>query len=135
MSILERIPPSRKRLYSIEDIVRLLLHPPLRVSRFISTCVPTSIGENVSFIVDVDRLENQDDLLADDMGVWKNNGVDTSYVHSALSERKVTSVEKCGPQSSSVNTYKVKRVYRMHATDGTLKKLTAYTYGKNDTLL
>ena len=92
MPIFERIPPSRKRLYSIEDIVQLLLHPPLRVSRFISTCVPTSVCESVTFVVDVDHLENQDDVLANDMGVWKNNGVDMNYVHATLSERKVTSV-------------------------------------------
>ena len=128
MPIFERIPSSRKRLYSIEDIVRLLLHPPLRMSRFISTCVPTSICENISFIVDVDHLEDQD-VLADDMGVWKNNGVDTSYVHATLSKRKVTHVEKCGPPSSSSDTYKVKRVYRTHATDGNLKKLTTYIHG------
>ena len=131
MPIFERIPPSRKRLYSIEDIVRLLLHPPaLQVSRFISACVSTSVCESVTFVVNVDHIENQDDVLADDMGVWKNNGVDTNYVHATLSERKVTSVEKCGPPSTSANTYKVKRVYRTHATDGTLKKLTAYIYGE-----
>ena len=72
MPIFERIPRSRKRLYSIESIVRLLLHPPLRSSDFISSSVPTSICENVSFIVDMDHLENQDDVLADDIGVWKN---------------------------------------------------------------
>ena len=55
----------------------------------------------MSFIVDVDHLDNQDDVLADDMGVWKNNGVDTSYVHATLSERKVMYVEKCGSPSSS----------------------------------
>ena len=81
--------------------------------------------------MDVDHLEDQEDILADDMGVWKNNGVDTSYVYATLSKRKVTHVEKCGPPSSS-DTYKVKRVYRTHATDGTLKKLTAYIHGKID---
>ena len=85
--------------------------------------------ENISSIVDVDHLEDQD-VLADDMGVWKNNGVDTSYVHATLSKRKVTHVEKCGPPSSSSDTYKVKRVYRTHATDGNLKKLTTYIHGK-----
>ena len=69
-------------------------------------------------------------MLADDMGVWNNNGVDTNYVHATLSKRKVTSVEKFGPPSTSANTYKVKRVYRTHATDETLKKLTAYIYGE-----
>ena len=45
--------------------------------------------ENMSFVVDVDHLENQD-VFADDMGVWKNKGVDTSYIHATLSKRKVT---------------------------------------------
>ena len=52
---------------------------------------------SVTFVVNVDRLENQDDVLADDMGVWKNNGVDTNYVHATLSERKVTSVDRLPP--------------------------------------
>ena len=130
MPIFERIPPSRKRLYSVECIVRLLLHPQLQSSKFISAKVPTSISESVSFLVDLDRLENRDDILADDMGVWKNNGVDTSYAHATLSAGKVMHVEKCGPPSSSAQCYKIKRVYRTHATDRTLKKLTAYIYGK-----
>ena len=111
------------------------IHPLLRMSRFIPTCVPTSICEiceNISFFVDVDHIEDQEDVLADDMGVLKNYGVDTSYVHATLSKRKVTHVEKCGPPSSSSDTHKVKRVYRTHATDGTLKKLTAYIHGKID---
>ena len=90
MPIFERIPPSRKRLYLVECIVRPLLHPQLQSSKFISAKVPTSISEIVSFLVDLDRLENRDDILADVVGVWKNNYVDTINVHATLSAGKVT---------------------------------------------
>ncbi len=131
LPILERIAPSRKRLYSVEDTVRIVLHPTLQSSKFASTKVPTSINDSVSFIVDLDRLDDQSDVLADDMGVWNNNGVDTTYVRVALSESRVEVVEKCGPLGEfSAKTYLVKRVYRTHGTDASLKKLTAYVHGE-----
>ena len=123
LPILERIVPSRKRLYSVEDIVKLLLHPDLR---YITTKVPTSISESVSFLIDLDKLDNKDDVLSDDMGVWKNNGVDTTFVHVTFSGSKVKTVVKCGPPGS----YSVKRVYRIHDTDRSLKKLTTYIYNE-----
>ena len=130
LPILERIGLSRRRVYTVEDIVQILLNPKLPSSKFICTEVPTLIHESVSFVVDVEQLDNVDDVLADDMGVWKNNGVDTNYVRISVSECKVDKVEKCTPlRESPTNVYRVKRVYRIHSTDGSLKKLTTYVYG------
>ncbi len=109
--------PSRKRLYSVEDIVRILLRPDLQSSGLVCHKVPTSICQSVCFIVDLDSLENKDDILSDDLGVWKNNGIDTTRVKVKFSQSKVVkSVEKC---KTSVGTYSVKRVYRIHGTDNT----------------
>ena len=127
LPILERLVQNRKRLYTIEDITRILLHPQLQSSKFVCSKVPTSISESLSFVVDLDRVDNKDDILSDDMGVWRNNRVDTSYVDVTTSKYKVDNVKKCSPQLSK-NTYAVKRVYRIHATDGSLRKLTAYLY-------
>lgn len=66
----------------------MLLYPNLQSSRFVSASVPSG---NVYFIVDLDRLEKQD---SDDMGVWKNNGIDTSYVRATLSDSMQSEV--CG---------------------------------------
>ena len=119
LPILERIIYSKKRLYSVEDIVKVLLHPDLRSSPYITTKVPTSISESVSFVIDLDKLENKDDVhvLSDEIGVWKNNGVDTTYVRVAFCGSRVKKVEKC----SQPGSYSVKRVYRVHGTDRTLK--------------
>lgn len=71
MRVLEKLTMERKRLYSVEDIVKLLLHPDLKHSKFVATKVPTMISNSVSFIVNLDRLEVPDDILSDDMGVGR----------------------------------------------------------------
>ena len=83
-----------------------------------------SICESVSFMIDIDQLERED-ILSDDMGVWKNNGVDTTFVRVAISKNKVKRVAKC----TSPGSYSVKRVYRTHGTDKSLKKRTTFLYG------
>ena len=66
------------------------------------------------------------------MGAWKNNGVETTHICVSFSESEVESVEKCDVDDASrVPTYSIKRVYRSHTTDGSLKKLTAYVYGED----
>ena len=134
LPIFERIRASRKRLYSVQDVAQILLSPSLLSSKFICSKVPTSICDNVSFVIHLDRLEDKRDVLSDDMGSWKNNGVDTTQICVSLSESEVKSVEKCDvDDDNGFTAYSIKRVYRTHTTDGTLKKLTAYIYGEEYT--
>ena len=42
------------------------------------------ISNSVSFIVNLNCLEALEDVLLDDMGVWKNNGTDKTYVDVTL---------------------------------------------------
>ena len=128
LPIFERISPNRKQLYSVEDIVHILLHPDIHSSPVTCKKVPTSICESVSFIISFNSLDNKDDILSDDLGVWKNNGIDTTCVKvkRSHSSKEVTYVEKC---NSSAAVHSVKRVYRIHGTDNSLKKITAYIYG------
>lgn len=64
------------------------------------------------------------------MGVWKNNGVDTTYVRVTMGKSSVHVVQKCSAKDRKSGTYSVKRVYRTHATDKSLKKITAFIYGE-----
>ena len=130
LPILERISHTRKRLYGVEEIVQLLLHPSLKSSKFICSKVPTSIYEGISFVVDLKSLENPDDLSSDDMGVWRNNRVDTTFVEVTMGKSSVHLVKKLLGKDKKSDAYKVKRVYRVHATDKSLKKITAFIYGK-----
>ena len=79
-------------------------------------------------MVDANSLEDKNDLLCDDMGIWKNNGVDTSHYLVKKLNGEVISTEKL--KSSSDEAFTVKRVYRVHGTYASLKKLTVTVYGK-----
>ena len=127
MPILERISNDKKRVYSIEEIVKLLLNPNLRLSKFVATKVPTMICSSASFVVNLDSLDIREDITADDIGVWRNNGTDKTNVKVIFHNSSIKEVKKC---SSIVNSYTVKRVYRTHSTDRTLRKTTAFIYGK-----
>ena len=70
--------------------------------------MPTSISEGVSFVVDLNFLENKDDVSADDIGVWKNNGVNTSYVCVTIGKSSVDLVQKCSTKDKKSGTYSVK---------------------------
>lgn len=59
--------------------------------------VPITVSHNVAFLVDVTKLDDPGDISSDDMGVWKNNGVDTCYVTVARDAKKlVKSVPNAG---------------------------------------
>ena len=127
--ILEKILLHRKRIYSVEDITRILLHPLLKSSKFVATKVPTSISESMSFVVNLDCLEAQEDIVADDMGVWRNNGVDLTRVRVTFQNSCPVGVKKLSSKDGH-SAYCVKRIYRIHATDASLRKITAFMYGE-----
>ena len=37
--------------------------------------VPIGTDKNVTFVIDTTRLKSPEDIRADDLGVWRNNGV------------------------------------------------------------
>ena len=95
----------------------------MKSSKFVATKVPTSISESMSFVVNLDCLDVQEDILVDDMGVWKNNGIDTTNIHVTFQDSFPKEVKKLSSKDvHSPNTYSVKRVYRIHGTDQSQKK-------------
>lgn len=88
------------------------------------------ITTNVAFLVDSTAVENADDINSDDMGAWKNNGVDKSHDRVQIDDTKVKSIKKCAAAEKE-GVYSVKRVYRVHGTDSTLKKITTSIYGNH----
>ena len=107
MPILEKLPMERKRLYSVDDVVKLLLHPNIRSSGFVDTKVPTMISNSLSFLVNLDHLDAPEDILSDDMGVWKHNGTDKTYRNVTFKDSGVSKVTLCSSKDvKSTTTYK-----------------------------
>ena len=108
--------------------MEILLSPNLKHSGKVCRKLPVSIRHNVVFIVDVTKLHDPTDVNCDDLGVWKNNHVDTVFFHARISARGVSMVEKCSSGAEAV--YQLKRVYRHHGTNPSFHKITASITGK-----
>lgn len=122
-----RIQPGKKRLFTVEDTVKCLLHPRLN-EKYICEQVPILISHNACFLVDGSKLGDPDDVQSDDMGTWKNNGVDTTHIQVKVNAARVVSVTKCQPNTRGAHV--LKRIYRVHGTDESLRKITATIYGR-----
>ena len=127
LPIFRRIPVNTKRVFTVEQIVKTLLDPKLEQSGKVCRKLPVSISHNVVFIVDVSKLDDPNDVNCDDMGVWRNNRVDTVFFHASITEREVTFVEKCCCGAEAA--YQLKRVYRDHGTNPSFHKITASITG------
>ena len=103
---------SKKRIFTVSNLVTCLLHPR-HDKRFFCRKVPTQISSNVAFIIDTSSLDNSEDIDSDDMGTWKNNKVDKSYVSVEITTNKVSSVAKTSGTSTKNGIFLVKRVYRI----------------------
>jgi hypothetical protein len=131
LPIFIHIPPSRKRLFTAEDIVCSILWPSLD-KRHVCSKVPIAVSHNVSFLVDTDKLADPMDILCDDMGSWKNNRVDSIPVAVSKGSTEITSVQRLATSSRKTKSnYTLRRVYRVHRTDKTLKKIIASLYGQS----
>ena len=81
MPIFERLPCVNKMTkgqvdQQVRDILRQI--KTAQSCQKISTVVPRRVFENASFIVNTNYLKMVDDILADESGVWLNNGKRTS---------------------------------------------------------
>jgi len=56
-----------KQLYSREQLFKILLDPKLQLSDVLCSKAPTSISSSIVFIVDVNKFDDPNDLLCDDM--------------------------------------------------------------------
>ena len=67
------------RMVSTQEAVNLLLSSELSDSR-ICTRVPFSVEVNALFVVDLNQLSSPNDIICDDMGVWKWSGSSKRWV-------------------------------------------------------
>ena len=100
---------------SVEDAVRIILQPHQNV------CTQQPIGCRTSgtFIVDLSKLDDRDDVKADDLGVWKNQGVRSTYCSIKFESEDVKKITVLGskPAVMRSSVYRLKRTYWIHAED------------------
>ena len=77
-----------KTQFSVEELARLLLIKSTVPQSKICSKQPVRVSHNVSFVVDLNALDDPKDIRADENGVWQCNGSPVTYVsihgHSIL---------------------------------------------------
>ena len=114
--------------YSVEDAVRIILQPNQ------SICTQQPIGCHISstFVIDLSTLDEQD-IKADDLGVWKNQGVRSTYCSIKCENEKIQKITVLGNNKPAVMRsfiYRLKRTYWIHTEDNRVSRRIFELEGK-----
>ena len=105
------------------EIFEVLMKPP---DENLTCTVPNCVSRNVSFLVDSSSLMSWADWKSDDMGCWKNNGV--QELGFALNAENI-----CVPvnekRDEGAETYSMKRIYYKNKASPDVKKIASYLTG------
>lgn len=113
--------------YNAEKIAEVLLDPKLPNSK-IATSRPVAIQDNVTFIVDLTKLQSKQDIRADDLGSWHCNGKRLIQCKVDKFGKVVELVDKPSKRTGTLHT--IVRRYYEHATARDFKKTIAEILGK-----
>ena len=108
--------------YSGEEIVKILLNPTFQNELLCSTH-PVSVQNNVSFVVDLSKLKDPNDVRADDLGAWKCTGSRLLQFTVRITN---TDCHFVNDTSSNAEVVQVHRQYHVHATDPDLHRMIAF---------
>ena len=116
--------------YNAGELVRILLDEE-RHSGFINHKQPFRVTDSKVFLINTDKLDHCDDLKADDLGSWKNDGQHSRWVLVKKKGHSVSKVEICsGKPKNSPNAYCLHRHYFVHHSNSQFKRKLIFLTGK-----
>ena len=120
-----------RKSYSSEEIVKILLKPTFQDKLLCSTH-PVSVQNNVSFVVDLSKLKDPNDVRADDLGTWKCTG--SRQLQFTVRITKTDCLIVNDMLSADAQVVHVRRQYHVHATDPDLHRMIAFMENNNITV-
>ena len=110
--------------YSGEEIVKILLNPTFW-EELLCTTHPVSVQNNVSFVVDLSKLKDPNDVCADDLGTWKCTGSRLLQFTVRITDTDYRLVNDISSKFNAEIVH-VRRQYHVHATDPDLHRMIAF---------
>ena len=115
--------------YNAGELVRILLDNSHNKG-LISKHQPLRIRETKAFLVDTNALKDPDDIKADDLGSWRNDGQHSRWMKVKRDESRIRSVEFCsGKAKNDPTTYCLHRNYYLHHSNNHFKRKISYLSG------
>lgn len=85
--------------------------------------------ESKVFLIDTDKLGHPDDLKADDLGSWKNDGQHSRWIKVRRKGHNVSIVEVCsGKPKNCPTAYCLHRHYFVHHSNSQFKRKLFFSY-------
>ena len=101
--IFEVSPPK----YTAEQILRILLNPPISESK-ICNVRPVNITQSATYVVNIQMLEHQDDIKNDNFGKWDHSGSHPLLFRVQIESDDYMYKEKCAPGATGENVVMVR---------------------------
>ena len=122
-----------KEHFSVESLARLLLDLDSSVaSGKLKTCTtqPVQACHNVSFLVDIQALDDPMDIRAGENGAWDRKALQLRISASVHNGRGTTAVYKRNHMGSHSHHYKITRVYYCHSSSPDFTRIKTTVNGK-----
>ena len=89
---------------------------------------PINVDNNISFLLNHSKFQNESDIMWDKMGVWKHTG--SPKICFTLSD-ETSHISKCNTNNSGEGSkiYKLKQVYYRNTSSGDVCKIVSTVYG------
>lgn len=102
--------------FTVGEAVRIILQAQ---ENEICTEQPIGCTSSMTFLVDASKLHDREDIRADDLGVWVNKGVKSSFCTIKIQGDIVQKVDVLDYKLSVKFTslYRLKRTYWVHSED------------------
>ena len=117
----------RKSVFNREEIAKILLRKYDKEQVCLSQ--PMNVSNNVSFLLDHSKFQNESDIMCDNTGVWKHTG--SPKICFTLSD-KTSDISKCNTNNAGEGSkvYALKRAYYRNKSSGDVRKIVSTVYGK-----
>ena len=91
---------------------------------------PVAVKSSATFVIDVTKLKDPDDVRKDFFGKWNHSGSHPLLIRAAVNEDSVE-VERCAPGATGNNVYYLRRLHCNHPSNVNFRRLIAFISGKS----
>ena len=117
-----------KEHYPLETLAKLLITDAVPSSNICSK-QPVRVCRNVSFVVDVQMLDDPLDIRADENGTWRRKGSPIAYISMHTNKEKTRFFRRTKAPTRS-NHYKITRTHYRHASSPDFTRIITVVHGE-----
>ena len=106
----------------------ILLDPTISPSK-VCCKRPVSISSSATYVIDISKLADPEDVKNDSFGSWNHSGSHLSTYRVNVEDNGYIRIEKCAPGATGADVVYLRRLHSVHPSDNLFKRLIAFVSG------